>query len=55
MEKLELNEEKLKELESRLKEGKAKLDSFVREYPATSVVIAFFLGYLLSKKMNSRG
>lgn len=54
MEKFELSEKDLKDIEARLKEGKTKLEKLVMEHPTTSVVVAFFLGYLISKVFNSK-
>lgn len=54
MEKFELSENDLKEIEKRLKEGKTKLEKMVTEYPLTSVAAAFVLGYLVSKLFNSK-
>lgn len=53
MEKMELSEKDLKELEERLKSGKDKLEGYIRTYPTISVVVAFFLGFYISKKFNS--
>ena len=39
----------LQELEEKLKEGKDKVEKLVREYPLTSVAIAFGFGYMLAK------
>lgn len=55
MDKLQLSEKDLKDLESRLKEGKSKLEEFVKEYPTTSVVVAFLIGFFLAKKFNNKG
>lgn len=50
-----IDEKQLKELEERLKEGKAKLEKFVQEYPLASVAIAFGVGYIISRLLNNRG
>lgn len=54
MDKFELSAKDLQEIEDRLRQGKTKLEKMVTDYPTTSVIVAFFLGYLLSKSLNSK-
>lgn len=47
-----MSPEQLEEIEKKLKETKVKLEQLVKEYPLTSVALAFAGGYLLSKLIN---
>lgn len=44
-----IDEKQLAEIEAKLKETKLKLEKMVRDYPLTSVAVAFGIGYLLSR------
>lgn len=44
--------EQIEDIEKKLKETKIKLEALVKEYPLTSVALAFAGGYLLSKLIN---
>ncbi len=47
-----IDEKQLAELEAKLKETKDKVEKLVREYPLTSVAIAFGIGFILSRLLE---
>jgi len=47
-----LDEKQLAEIEVKLKETKKKLEKIVHDYPLTSVVVAFGIGYVIARMIE---